>query len=276
MHLVAFLQNSLAVRGENLFAPQQARDDDPACNQVRDILQHGAEEIPVVYREAARFDFLGVCGDVGCIVLRGLRWVLPEENAHEEHYENDADDTEGICNSVPDTRKGGVNPGRGKGGICGPEGGRVRDGATEHPDEHGYVVMHIGEKVQAKCHDDAEQHDARGKDVQHQAVPAYGIHETGAHLHADGIYEKDEAEFLDEVEYVGGYAEAQVPEDDAYEKRSRPAEADSLDLDLAEHEADCRRERDCDHLLPDRGLSEQVDKPFHISPLFAAKCSLCN
>jgi hypothetical protein len=116
--------------------------------------------------------------------------------------------------------------------------------------------MHISKEVQAERYDDAEQYDACRKDIQHQAVTAYGIHESGAHLHADGVDEKNKAEFLDKVQDVSFDAEAEMSEQDAHEKRTCAAKADSLDLDFADHETDCRGKRDRHDLLPYRGLCE--------------------
>ena len=114
--------------------------------------------------------------------------------------------------------------------------------------------MHISKEIQAERRDDSEENDAGRKDVQDQAVAAYGVHEAGAHLHADGVNEEDEAEFLDKVEDVAFNAEAEVSEQDAHEECPCTPEADSLDLDLADHETDGCREGDGDNLLGDGGL----------------------
>ena len=116
--------------------------------------------------------------------------------------------------------------------------------------------MHISKEIQTERRDDAEENDACRKDVQHQTVAAYGIHEAGAYLHADRVNEEDEAEFLDKVENVAFNAETEVSEQDAHEESPCAPEADSLDLDLADHEADGCREGDGDNLLGDGGLCE--------------------
>ena len=256
MHLVAFLQYGLPVRREDIAAAHQSRDNDAARNQVRDIFQHDSEEILVIDSEAARFDFLGARRDICGVILGGLVWVLPEDDAHEEHHEDDADDAEGVGNGVPDARKGGVHPSRGKCGVRGSEGGRVRDGAAEHADEYRHIAVHVGKEVQAERYHHAEEHDACREHVEHEAVPADGIHESRAHLHADGVHEKYQAEFLDKVQHVAVDAQADVPEADAHEKCACTPEAYSLDLDLAEHEPESRGKRDGDDLLRDGGFCE--------------------
>ena len=114
--------------------------------------------------------------------------------------------------------------------------------------------MHAGKEVEAKSHKHAEQHNPDRKHVQHETMTSDGIHEPGPHLHADGVDEQDQAEFLNEMEHVSFYAEPEMPEEDTDKERTRTAKANSLDLDFSDHEADSGGKRDYYNLLPYRRL----------------------
>ena len=115
MQLVALFNHRFSIRSENAFAAQKAGNDDSARNQVRNVFQCGAVKILVVNHQAARFNLFAVGGDFGGIFVGGLGRVLPKDDSHKNHDQDDTDNAERICNSVPDTREGCVHPGRGKG-----------------------------------------------------------------------------------------------------------------------------------------------------------------
>ena len=62
---------------------------------------------------------------------------------------------------------------------------------------------------------------------------AIDFHRANAE-HADGINEEDESELLDESEYLGIDAHAEMAEGDAHKKDPGYAQRDAADLDLAQ------------------------------------------
>ena len=94
MQLVAFFNHRFSVRSENAFAAQKAGDNNSARNQVRNILECCPEQILVFDGEAAGFDFFAVGGDVCRVAFGGLGRVLPKDNTHQDHYQDNTDDTE--------------------------------------------------------------------------------------------------------------------------------------------------------------------------------------
>ena len=115
MHLIALLNHGLSVGSKDILATHQAGNHHPARNQVRNILQHDSVQVLIFHRQAARFNFLVVGGNFCRIAFSSLVRVLPKNDSRKDHHQDDSDNAERICNSVPDTRQGGVHPGRGKG-----------------------------------------------------------------------------------------------------------------------------------------------------------------
>ena len=63
-------------------------------------------------------------------------------------------------------------------------------------------------------------------------TPMERSEEARTDLHADGVNEEDEAEFLDEIQHRGIDAHAEVAEGDADEKDPGDTQGDAADLDL--------------------------------------------
>ena len=80
------------------------------------------------------------------------------------------------------------------------------------------------------------------------------IDKARPHLHTDGVHKQNQAEFLDEVEHIRFHTDSKVTKSNAHKERSGTTQANSLDLNLSDHQTECRRNGNRKDLLAHRGL----------------------
>ena len=238
-----------------------------AGNDHAQFLQAGngangqAVQVGVVHQQVHPFEALLAGALGGPEVLQFLRRIHPEDRAHEDHGEDDPENAKRVADGVAQAWEAGAV----RGHVRQPfqrflgraEGGRVGGGTGKQAHPHREVDAQ--QMAQGNSEGGAHQHDACCQGIQRQALPAQRGQETRSDLHADGVNEQDQAEFLNEGAHLGVDVPPEMPEQDAREERARHAQADAPDLDAPDGQAHRRHTAVHQHAL--RGM--HVSQPFH-------------
>ena len=234
---VAASHLEVALGDLDLAGAVDARHHDLGSRQADHVTNGQAVDIGVADLEVHGLDTGGVLGVLG--LERGHLAIDADaqDRSHQNHGDQDAGDAEGIGDGVAEARhlqRRGVGADLFEHFLPGAEGRRVGDGTREQAER--YRQRNVGDQEDGHRDQHPEDHDAGGQQVEGEAAPLERREEAGTDLDADGIDEKNQPEFADEIHDLGFGDQAEMPEKEPGEQDAADADFETADAQAADRQ----------------------------------------
>jgi len=236
---VAERQHGIGAWRHQLLAPLEPRGHHALIHQSGHVPHRHALEIGVADGHVQRFDLGRLQAAHGLEAVGLGHDVDPEHGADQHHGQQDADDAERIGDGV--AQPGQADIAVSLQGLLGDGERRSIGHRTGHQPEHRRQGD-AAQPMNSRGDQHPERHDRGRQCVERQARPFQGGEEARPYLHADGVDEQDQAKFLQKSQGceidVDAHLMDEMPDGNAAEHHAPHPEADPLDLEAAQPEAE--------------------------------------